>query len=345
MAHEYTIPVSKLLTDGECKLTGKDGWPDYRELGFTQDHVEELIRMATDEELHYADQESLEVWAPVHAWRTLAQLRVAEAVVPLIELLKLNADEDEDWTSNELPVVFGAIGPEALPALTAALKEEGNVSNDDEIGFAVSMNSSIEEVGKQHPDARHESIAILSEFLKDYRHHNPELNAFIVWSLVDLEAAEALPLIREVFEREYADYTIVGDVEDVEMALGVRKKRETSEDRPAPRDKYPGFDSRLNGVFGRNENNEKLGRNDRCPCGSGKKYKKCCLGHPDGVMMHDYLAMFSKQKLDIRWKQKAELISMVLAGRQEEAVNTLKQMTGADTRLIHDYVKRLASYR
>ncbi|WP_204661666.1 SEC-C metal-binding domain-containing protein [Fusibacter tunisiensis] len=23
---------------------------------------------------------------------------------------------------------------------------------------------------------------------------------------------------------------------------------------------------------------EKVGRNDPCPCGSGKKYKKCCLG-------------------------------------------------------------------
>src|SRR3990172_4342969 len=25
-------------------------------------------------------------------------------------------------------------------------------------------------------------------------------------------------------------------------------------------------------------NKEKIGRNDPCPCGSGKKYKKCCLG-------------------------------------------------------------------
>ena len=24
----------------------------------------------------------------------------------------------------------------------------------------------------------------------------------------------------------------------------------------------------------------KVGRNDPCPCGSGKKYKKCCLGSP-----------------------------------------------------------------
>ncbi|MBP9639158.1 MAG: SEC-C domain-containing protein [Enterococcus sp.] len=26
----------------------------------------------------------------------------------------------------------------------------------------------------------------------------------------------------------------------------------------------------------------KIGRNDPCPCGSGKKYKKCCLGK-DGM--------------------------------------------------------------
>ena len=24
--------------------------------------------------------------------------------------------------------------------------------------------------------------------------------------------------------------------------------------------------------------NQRIGRNDPCPCGSGKKYKKCCLG-------------------------------------------------------------------
>lgn len=26
--------------------------------------------------------------------------------------------------------------------------------------------------------------------------------------------------------------------------------------------------------------NEKAGRNDVCPCGSGKKYKNCCLNKP-----------------------------------------------------------------
>ena len=26
----------------------------------------------------------------------------------------------------------------------------------------------------------------------------------------------------------------------------------------------------------------KVGRNDACPCGSGRKYKKCCLAHAHG---------------------------------------------------------------
>lgn len=33
---------------------------------------------------------------------------------------------------------------------------------------------------------------------------------------------------------------------------------------------------------------EKIGRNDPCPCGSGKKYKKCCMNKEDGT---DYFTL------------------------------------------------------
>lgn len=38
--------------------------------------------------------------------------------------------------------------------------------------------------------------------------------------------------------------------------------------------------------------NQRIGRNDLCPCGSGKKYKKCCLGsrepdHKEGATWID----------------------------------------------------------
>ena len=36
----------------------------------------------------------------------------------------------------------------------------------------------------------------------------------------------------------------------------------------------------------------KIGRNDPCPCGSGKKYKKCCLLQQDGAKRYPF-----KQKM------------------------------------------------
>ncbi|OGC05159.1 hypothetical protein A2276_04370 [candidate division WOR-1 bacterium RIFOXYA12_FULL_43_27] len=55
-------------------------------------------------------------------------------------------------------------------------------------------------------------------------------------------------------------------------------------------EKYEGMEeSELREVFGKVKMNfsylikqkQKYGRNDQCPCGSGKKYKKCCLIHDD----------------------------------------------------------------
>ncbi|MFC2094432.1 SEC-C metal-binding domain-containing protein [Bacteroidota bacterium] len=43
-------------------------------------------------------------------------------------------------------------------------------------------------------------------------------------------------------------------------------------------------------VHGSKELNEKLGRNDLCPCGSYKQFKKCCMknGTYDGSLRAHY---------------------------------------------------------
>lgn len=92
--------------------------------------------------------------------------------------------------------------------------------------------------------------------------------------------------------------------------------------------------------------NVKIGRNTPCPCGSGKKFKKCCLGHlssqtsaasyswmaPDGVHMitpggpltrEDLANMTQTYQKQIRqspmWKQ------MVKEFGQEKAEELLKE--------------------
>ena len=74
MQHDYADPVAKLLDYGGLDFHRiEEPWPDYPELGFSEKYVPELIRMTTDDNLNNAGQDSIEVWAPLHAWRTLGR--------------------------------------------------------------------------------------------------------------------------------------------------------------------------------------------------------------------------------------------------------------------------------
>ncbi|MGL4499384.1 MAG: HEAT repeat domain-containing protein, partial [Planktothrix sp.] len=114
----YSHPVNQLLTFGDCReIKEKTNYID--KFGFTPEHIPELIRMAVDKELNWAYSYSLEVWSPIHAWRSLGELRAEAAIDPLISIL--DEIEDIDWTSMEMPRVFGKIGPAAIPSLAAYL--------------------------------------------------------------------------------------------------------------------------------------------------------------------------------------------------------------------------------
>ncbi len=125
--HIYQPPLDKLLTYGDPRETPDPAddvrhWPDYPGVfGLGAEHVPELIRMATDDTLTWADSDSLEVWAPIHAWRALGQLHAEAAAQPLLPLL-LQGD-DSDWVLEELPDVYGLIGAAAIPALSAYLAD------------------------------------------------------------------------------------------------------------------------------------------------------------------------------------------------------------------------------
>jgi hypothetical protein len=217
----YQPPVERLLTFGESDRIRPDDWPDYRELGIEPEQIAELIQMATDEALHEAAAESPKVWAPLHAWRALGQLRAVEAVEPLLELF--DRLEDDDWVHEELPVVFGLIGPAALPALAAYLADLSHTDSS-----RISAIASIEEIGKRWPDARGEALAILVERLERFEENEPDVNAFLVEALVELGAKEAAPLIERAFAEGYVDPIVMGDWEDVQVELGLKSAEEVA---------------------------------------------------------------------------------------------------------------------
>lgn len=260
---KYSSPVNKLLTYGDCRDFKK--WPNYLKLGFTQEHVPELIKMATDIELNLSDSESVEVWAPTHAWRALAQLKAEEAIEPLMNLF--HELEDDEWADEELPTVFALIGPSTLPSLARYLADTSR-NKSSRIAAASCLN----EVGIVNDEVKENCIDLLSVQLEEFENNPPELNGFLIWFLADYEAVETLPIIKEAYERESVDLSIVGDLSMVEYELGLREE---------PPQVQLFADESLddsNDQFSKTvQENFKIGRNDPCPCGSGKKYKKCCL--------------------------------------------------------------------
>ena len=55
----------------------------------------------------------------------------------------------------------------------------------------------------------------------------------------------------------------------------------------------------------------KIGRNDPCPCGSGKKYKRCCLNAKNPKPVN--IEKLYRQKYDIRLKHPKDIDGMAKA--------------------------------
>lgn len=231
MSESYPPPVDRLLTLGE-DAARTHPWPDYpEEHGLRPEHVPALIAMATDADLLWADGDATEVWAPVHAWRALGQLRAEAAVQPLVELLP--EMEESDWVLEDFPVVFGMIGRAAIPALAAHLADTGN-------GLWTRINTAhgLAKIAGADPGARDEAVAALVRPLEKWYRNDVIINSFLITYLVDLRATEAAPLMERAFAEGRVDVTVRGDWEDVQVDLGLLPERRT----PRPR-LYPLLDA------------------------------------------------------------------------------------------------------
>jgi hypothetical protein len=172
--------------------------------------------MATDPELNLADSDSQEVWAPIHAWRTLGQLRAAAAVEPLLTILEQGDDYPDDWAMDELPGVFGMIGPAALPVLASVLAD---ASRDEPVRQVVPP--SLVAIMGEHPETRAECIAVLAQQLDKANRGEAELNGFVVAALLDVAGAEAAPAMERAFAAGAVDRSIAGGWDGVQYELGL----------------------------------------------------------------------------------------------------------------------------
>lgn len=215
---EYQPPVAKLLQYGDGKSSSRK-WPNYpQELDLKEDHIPELIRMATDDDLNQANSDSLEVWAPTHAWRALGQLSAQSAVKPLLDLLD---NPEDDWSHSEIPIVMRLIGPSAIPTIQRYLTDPSH----DLYGYSSAIDC-LEELGKRYPQEKDSCIDILAQQLANFKENDPSLNGFLISGLCHLNATDKVSDIRRAFAARRVDYTIIGDWDEVQVQLGLKTRNE-----------------------------------------------------------------------------------------------------------------------
>ncbi len=124
----------------------------------------------------------------------------------------------------------------------------------------------------------------------------------LAYIIAELRIKEAIPILEDLIEKEQNPF----EKGDLEESLEILKSEKSEAERPycEKRENWEEHYSGMEECFYKEEDDDeeiedhvealdyyenlfsklapnkvkKIGRNDPCPCGSGKKYKKCCIG-------------------------------------------------------------------
>lgn len=262
-----------------------------RILEFGPEVVPPLIALAEDEALAHEDAPG-EGFAPVHAMELLGELGAAEAAEPMLRAL---AEEEpgtwlHDTARGALPKLGAAIIEPALAAHAAATDPLVRLSIR---GVLANLGIRDERIYDLLVEALQRDLmdGITAMHLADYGdpHALPLLTRAL--DLYEFSDREELMENQAVVELEDAIQRLGGELTPEQQE---KVRRIMKQDRPQ-RERFLAL---LDTAVGRMDLEtspvrgaralatesrpprtvEKVGRNAPCPCGSGLKYKKCCLG-------------------------------------------------------------------
>ena len=247
--------------------------PNYlEELDISKDDIDGLIEIALDMDLELTNaNEEKDRYIPCHALQTLGQLETLKPFEDILE--RMDFFSDDDYYISAVSYYLQKVGKHRIDRLFEYFLDQSNDKRN---------RLSILEVLEKFMEEGSEFNQKLEETLLVYLKRDDELddfmNASAIFDLIDLSGAKHIDFIREVFDKKPVNIFYDGDLEDIEMRLGLREKRSK------PRERH--FLQKMVEKYEMEDKYEpllpievepKIGRNDPCPCGSGKKYKKCCI--------------------------------------------------------------------
>ena len=247
---------------------GRDNILSLEKLDYTkyvsEDDIAELSKMALDGELHDCEVEPK--WCtPYHALNALIQFKSIE---PLGEILNMLADNSDNDFLNETVIYY----IRSLEDASFKDVEEALLNKSFSSDSKMTILNGLSDIAKKREDL-HKQIVDMVRKTVDTQELCSGSNGFVIMVLVDAGGVENIEKIREIFKTKDVDNFVMGDLEEIEIRLGLRSDRTTA---LAKSDLFEGIFNSIDEDY-EDTVSIKVGRNDPCPCGSGKKYKKCCL--------------------------------------------------------------------
>ena len=259
---------------------------------------------------HYWEAEDNKQWMPLHAVKLLGMLADPRALPQLVNALILACEVNDDWIMEDLPTVFGRIGPPAIPLL-----EEFIHAHERDNKFWRSRSIAVDglvAIALNNPHEQERILTFLHELF--FKEDDPEFLGFAAGSILDLGDPSSIPVLEKALDRGVIDEFIINrddllidrkkphgmynndllnfyDPEQVgkrQVRWEIEYEKEYEKERYAAQKREEREKSiatelkRLEIANTLNERNvlpltRKVGRNEPCPCGSGKKFKKCCF--------------------------------------------------------------------
>lgn len=243
-------------------------------------------------------------WSPFHAIHILALIKSRESFELLLDIIRYHEDDLGDWVTEDIASLLVAFGEDFIELI----KE---FTNDETLEtFARSAAASaLAALGKKFPHHQNDIKQHLRRLLKTTQ--DGTFAGLVADYLASFHDPSVMPDIHRAFEDGIIDDPFVKEDELEDVINGVFSDMDAADFKRNTADplnhfsrenierlhliNYPEededddefeaeIDSSLKDDYSKpalkeiKPEEKKIGRNDPCPCGSGKKYKKCCMG-------------------------------------------------------------------
>lgn len=236
---------------------------------------------------------------PLHAMFLLMELKATKSLVSVLNFLQYEEDFLEfyigDFLTEDIWQCVHILGKDEVHLLKEFLQKPGVYT------FAKSaVSQAILQISIQEPQRTAEIEQVFLELLSffinaDDNVIDPTFIVLMIGDIGDGNFKNLYPSIEKVYDLDYVDFSLEGDyynfIKNIEVSKGSSYSlqtltkiysgadfcEETGIDDSEEEDKYLNYPFNESKVIQMiPENTVKVQRNDPCPCGSGKKYKKCC---------------------------------------------------------------------